>query len=137
LQISDSYVTWQASWVLTFGAELDYVQERLYSYSSPERVEAGAFYAGYQLSSAFAFAARLEYLADIGGLFSGTTRYLKEGTLTLGYRPTDGFLIRAEFRRDQSNKRYFLGHTLDDLKDAEPTLGIGLVWWLGQKEGAW
>jgi hypothetical protein len=137
LQITDSYLTWQASKALTLAAEADYVQQRLYSYSSPERVEGGAFYAGYQLSSAFAFAARVEYLADIGGLFSGTSQYLKEGTLTLDYRPTDGLLIRGELRRDQSNRPYFLGHTQGLLEAAQPTIGLGLVWWLGQKEGAW
>ena len=137
LQITDSYLTWQASKALTLAAEADYVQQRLYSYSSPERVEGGAFYAAYQLSSAFAFAARVEYLADIGGLFSGTSQYLKEGTLTLDYRPTDGLLIRGEFRRDQSNRPYFLGHTLGLLEAAQPTIGLGLVWWFGQKEGAW
>ena len=137
LQITDSYLTWQVSKALTLAAEADYVQQRLYSYSSPQRVQGGAFYVGYQLSSAFAFSARVEYLADIGGLFSGTTQYLKEATMTLDYRPTDGMLIRGEFRRDQSNRRYFLGHTLDDPKESQPTLGIGLMWWLGQKEGAW
>jgi hypothetical protein len=29
------------------------------------------------------------------------------------------------------------GHSLDDLRSSQPTLGVGLVWWLGQKEGAW
>lgn len=137
LQILDSYVTWQALHDLTLAAEGDYVQERLYSYSSPGRVEGGALYAGYQISKVIAVAARAEYLADIGGLYSGTTQYLKEGTLTLDYRPVSGFLIRGEYRRDQSNQPYFLGHTLGSLESAQPTLGVGLVWWFGQKEGAW
>ena len=137
LQISDTYVSWQATKALTIAAEADYVQERLYSNSSPQRVEGGALYAGYQLSSQFAFAARTEYLADIGGLFSGTTQYLKEGTVTLDYRPTDAFLLRCEFRRDQSNQHYFLGKTLGVLQSAQPTIGFGAVWWFGQKKGAW
>jgi hypothetical protein len=33
-----------------------------------------------------AIAARAEYLADMGGLFSGATQYLKEGTFTFDYR---------------------------------------------------
>jgi Putative beta-barrel porin-2, OmpL-like. bbp2 len=137
LQITDSYITWQASRALVFSAEGDYVQERLYSYSSPKRVDGGALYAGYQLSGGFALAARVEYLADIGGLYSGVTQYLKEGTLTFDYRPRDGFLARVEFRRDQSNRPYFLGHTLGVLDASQPTIGVGLVWWLGQKQGAW
>jgi hypothetical protein len=59
------------------------VQERLYSYSSPEHVTGGALYGGYQLTAAMAVALRLEYLADVGGLYTGTTQYLKEGTFTL------------------------------------------------------
>jgi Putative beta-barrel porin-2, OmpL-like. bbp2 len=137
LTIGDSYVTWQATPALQFAAEGDYVEERLYSYSSPAHVTGGALYAAYQLAPRFAIAARAEYLADRGGLFSGTTQFLKEGTLTLDYRPVDGFLMRGEFRRDQSNQRYFLSSTLGGLEIAQPTLGLGLVWWIGQKDGAW
>lgn len=137
LDIFDSYVTWQATQNLQFAAEADYVQERLYTYSSPARVEAGALYVGYQFYPTLAFAARAEYLADIGGLFSGTTQYLKEGTLTLDYRPSNHFLMRGEYRRDQSNRLYFLGHTLDTFDSIQPTLGLGLVWWFGQKQGTW
>jgi hypothetical protein len=137
LQISDTYLSWQATKALLLAAEADYVQERLYSYSTPQRVEGGALYAGYQLSPQFAVAMRAEYLADIGGLFSGTTQYLKEGTVTLDYRPVDGFLLRGEFRRDESNQHYFLSNTLGVLQLAQPTIGFGAVWWFGKKEGAW
>jgi hypothetical protein len=45
--------------------------------------------------------------------------------------------MRGEFRRDQSNRRYFFGSTLGELEAAQPTIGLGLVWWIGQKAGAW
>lgn len=137
LQIVDSYVTWQAFKALTLGAEADYVQQRLYSHSSPQRVQGGALYAGYSLSSKLSIAARAEYLADIGGLFSGATQYLKESTLTFDYRPEDGFLLRGEYRRDQSNLHYFYGHLLGSFEPAQPTIGLGVVWWFGQKQGVW
>lgn len=137
LYIVDSYVSWQASTALLVAAEADYVEQRLYSFSTADRVTGGALYAAYQLTPKVALAARAEYLADVGGLFSGTTQYLKEGTFTIDYRPADGFLVRGEFRRDQSNRHYFLGHSLGVLKTAQPTIGMGLVWWFGQKEGAW
>jgi hypothetical protein len=122
---------------LYLAAEADYVQQRLYTDSSPSRVKGGAVYVGYQISPQVAVAARGEYLADIGGLYSGVTQYLKEGTFTIDYRPADGFLMRGEFRRDQSNQPYFLGHLLGDLQTSQPTIGLGLVWWFGQKEGSW
>jgi len=137
LYIGDTYASWQVTSALTLGAEADDVSEKLYSYSSPEHVSGGALYAGYQISPLFAVATRAEYLADRGGLFSGTTQYLKEETLTFDYRPADGFLMRAEYRRDLSNKPYFLGSSLGQLETAQPTIGVGLVWWIGQKTGSW
>lgn len=137
LQIGDTYVTWQATKELLLAAEADYVEERAYAYSPPSHLAGGALYAGYQLAPAFAIAARAEYLADRGGLYSGTTQFLKEGTLSFDYRPADGFLMRTEYRRDQSNQPYFLGHSLGSLELTQPTLTMGLVWWFGQKHGAW
>lgn len=138
LNIGDTYATWQATPDLNLGAEADYVVEKLYTTSSPDRVYGGALYAAYQITPKLSLAGRTEYLADHGGLFSGTTQDLKEGTLTLGYRPAgDGFLIDAEFRRDWSNKPYFLSSTLGLLKQDQPTIGFGAVWWFGQKQGSW
>jgi hypothetical protein len=137
LDILDSYVSWQATKALILAAEADYVQERLYSYSSPDHVTGGALYGGYQLTPAMAVALRLEYLADVGGLYTGTTQYLKEGTFTLDYRLASDFLMRGEFRRDQSNQHYFLGNTLGLLESSQQTIGVGLIWWFGQKQGVW
>ncbi|GAC1310484.1 MAG: hypothetical protein NVSMB10_18240 [Steroidobacteraceae bacterium] len=137
LKIADSYLAWQATKALTVAAEADYVEQRLYSYSRAQHVDGGALYVGYQFSDKISAAARGEYLADIGGLYSGATQYLKEVTLSLDYRPADGFLMRGEYRRDQSNQPYFLGHSLGDLQNRQPTIGLDLVWWFGQKTGTW
>ena len=137
LDIFDSYVTWQATKALTLAAEGDYVEERLYSYSSAEHVAGGALYGGYQLTPKLAVATRIEYLADVGGLYTGVTQYLKEGTFTLDYRLAGDFMMFGEFRRDQSNRHYFLSDTLGILESSQPTIGLGLVWWFGQKQGPW
>jgi len=137
LNIIDSYATWQVTPELSLSGELDYVSQRLYSDSPAGHVKGGAIYMGYQFSPKFAVAARAEYLNDQNGLFSGKTQILKESTLTFDYRPEDNFLIRTEFRRDQSNSPYFLGHTTDELKTSQSTVTVGLVWWFGQKDGAW
>jgi hypothetical protein len=137
LDILDSYVSWQATKALTLAAEADYVQERPYSYSSPEHVTGGALYGGYQLTAAMAVALRIEYLADVGGLYSGVTQYLKEGTFTVDYKLASDFLMRGEFRRDQSNQHYFLSNALGVFDSSQQTIGLGLVWWFGQKQGVW
>ena len=137
LDILDSYFSWQATQALTLAAEADYVQNRLYSYSSPEHVAGGALYGGYQLTPAVAVALRLEYLADVGGLYTGATQYLKEGTFTVDYKLASDFLMRGEFRRDQSNQHYFLTNALGVFDSSQQTIGLGLVWWFGQKQGVW
>jgi len=82
-------------------------------------------------------AVRAGYLADAGGRYSGITQYLKEGTLTLDYRPANGLLVRGEFRRDQSKQLYFWGPHLNLLESSQLTLGAGLAAWFGSTKGPW
>jgi len=137
LHIFDTYVTWTATPRLTLAGEADYVIERLYTYSAPSHTDGGAAYFRYQLTPRIALAARGEYLADDGGLYSGKTQDLKEVTATFEYKFSEGFLMREEWRQDWSNQPYFLSSTLGVLKTNQNTATIGLVWWFGGKEGAW
>jgi Putative beta-barrel porin-2, OmpL-like. bbp2 len=137
LHIFDSYVNLQASPNLTLAAEGDYVIERLHDDSAPGHVSAGAGYARYQLSPRWAAAGRIEYLSDRGGLFSGKTQVLREATVTLEQKLAEGFLLRAEWRRDSSNHPYFYTDTLGILKKEQNTATLGMVWWVGGKQGAW
>jgi hypothetical protein len=135
--ILDSYVTWNVTPRWTFAAEGDYVVNRLFSNSPPGHVSGGAGYGRYQVTSKFAAAARAEYLSDHGGLFSARTQALKETTVTTEYKFADGFLARWEWRRDFSNQPFFLTETLGLLKREQNTATVGLIWWWGQKQGAW
>src|ERR1019366_2207450 len=137
LHILDSYLTWQVSPKFTLGLEGDYVIQRLLTSSAPSHTSGGAGYARYQLTPKFAIAARTEYLSDRGGLFTGTTQAIKENTLTFEQKVADGFLVRAEWRRDASNHPYFLTDTLGTLKKEQNTATLGIVWWFGGKEGSW
>ncbi len=145
LHIFDSYVNWQAAPKLTFALEGDYVIERewqntntaLGQSSSPSHVIGGAGYAKYQFSPKFAVAGRAEYLSDRGGLFSGITQALKETTVSFDYKLSDGFLMRYEWRRDFSNQPSFFTDKTGVLSKEQQTLGVGIVWWVGRKEGAW
>jgi Putative beta-barrel porin-2, OmpL-like. bbp2 len=137
LEIYDTYATWQVTPKFTLAAEADHVISRLYTYSPGQHASGGALYARYQLDPKVALAVRGEYMTDADGLYSGIPQSLKEGTLTVEYKVTEGFLARAELRRDASNRSYFLTNTLGLLSSQQATLGFGLVWWLGQKDGAW
>jgi hypothetical protein len=135
--VLDTYVTWLVTDKLTLAAEADYVINRVQEFSPPSRVTGGAAYARYQFTPKFALAGRAEYLSDRGGLFSGVTQALKETTATAEYKFADGFLMRAEWRRDFSNQPFFLTERPGFLKKEQNTATLGLVWWFGRKEGAW
>ena len=135
--IFDTYATWTATPKMTLVGEADYVVNRVTSSSRPNRVAAGAVYARYQLLHNSALAARTEYLDDRGGLFSNTTQALKEVTATFEHQFEPGFLMRVEYRRDFSNRHYFLTATQDVLNTAQDTATVGLVYWWGTKQGAW
>ena len=137
LHILDTYLTWQSTPKLTLGAEADYVIERLFEQSSPAHTDGGALYARYQLRPRIAIGARSEYLSDRGGLFSGVTQALKEVTFTYDYKLTDRFLVRTEWRRDFSNRPFFLTDQLGLLSNHQNTATMGLVWWWGNKEESW
>jgi len=145
LHIFDTYVSWQAAPRLTFALEGDYVIERewkntipaLGQSSAPSHVIGGAGYAKYQFSPKFALAGRVEYLSDRGGLFSGITQALKETTATFDYKLSEGFLMRYEWRRDFSNQPSFFTDTNGVLSKEQQTATVGVIWWVGRKEGAW
>jgi hypothetical protein len=135
--IFDTYVTWNATAKLTLAAEGDYFVSRGTRESAPSHVTGGAAYVRHQFTPRFALAGRVEYLSDRGGLFSGVTQALKETTATGDYKLADGFLVRGEWRRDFSNRRFFLTDTPGLLNRDQNTATLGLIWWIGRKEGAW
>jgi len=135
--ILDTYATWNASSKLTFVLEGDDVIRRLSKPSAPLRVTGGAAYARYQFSARFALGVRAEYLADHGGLFSGVSQALKENTVTLDYSLAPGLLMRTEWRRDFSNRAFFLTDFSGLLKKEQNTATVGLVWWFGPHAATW
>ncbi len=143
LHIFDSYVSWQALPKVTLALEGDYVIQRQWSTASPGHSSApshtigGAAYARYQFTPKIFVGGRAEYLSDRGGLFSGITQALKETTATFDYKFAEGFLMRYEWRRDFSNQPSFFTSRDGVLSKAQQTATVGVIWWVGRKEGAW
>ena len=135
--IFDTYAAWNATNKLTLAGEFDYVVNRQYANSAPGHVTGGAAYAKYQLLPKFSLASRFEYLGDHGGIFSGTTQALKESTFTATYQPADGVQMRLEWRRDFSNRPFFLTDTEGVLKRDQNTATLGMIWWFGGKRDSW
>ena len=143
IHIFDTYAAWQATPKLALTGEADYVIEREWANaapgesSAPLHVDGGAAYAQYQLNPKVALGARGEYLSDRGGLFSNTTQALKEGTATYKYNFADGFDAFLEYRRDWSNRPYFITSNPAAPVSHQDTATLGLVWWYGGKQGSW
>jgi hypothetical protein len=143
LHIFDSYVSWQATPKLTLALEGDYVIQREWRTSSlghssaPAHTIGGAAYARYQFTPKIAVGGRAEYLSDRGGLFSGLTQALKETTATFDYKFGEGFLMRYEWRRDFSNQPSFFTDRDGVLSKEQQTATVGVIWWVGRKEGVW
>ena len=143
IHIFDTYVTWQVRPRLTLQGEADYVIQREWANarpgesSAPSHTDGGVGYAQFQLTSHGSLAARGEYLSDRGGLFSNQTQALKEATATYKYSFGDGFDAFFEYRRDWSNRPYFITSNPALPTSHQDTATLGLVWWYGGKQGAW
>jgi hypothetical protein len=143
LHIFDTYVSWQSSPKVTLALEGDYVIQREWSTSSPGHSSSpshtigGGVYTRCQFTPKISMGARAEYLSDRGGLFSGITQALKETTATFDYKLAEGFLMRYEWRRDFSNQPSFFTDKNGVLSKEQQTATVGVIWWVGRKEGIW
>jgi hypothetical protein len=134
-KVFDTYVAYAATDDLGFGLDVNRVSNEV-ERGGPQGTLTGlGLYARYQVAPA-AVALRYEWLDDDGGLFGGVPQRLQELTLTAERKVADGFLARAEFRRDWSNIEFF-PHRDGDPRKGQNTLLVGLVWWMGGKTGAW
>jgi hypothetical protein len=79
----------------------------------------------------FSFAQRYEFYNDKQGFITGQSQELQEFTLTASFKMKKGFLTRAEYRRDWSNKPYFdRGNELASSK-SQSTFLVGIVAYFG------
>ena len=135
-KVIDSYVAWTATPALSVGLDVNYVTNEVNKADEALALQGTGLYTRYQLSSPAALSLRYERLDD-EGLFGGIDQVLHGLTATAEYRLAEGFLVRGEFRRDWSSERYFTGPRPDDRRDHQNTALVGLVWWFGNKQGAW
>jgi hypothetical protein len=135
-RVFDTYVSYTATPKLGFGLDANYVTNEVNAGDPSLSLQGIGAYARYQVTSPAALSVRYERLDD-EGLFGGIDQVLQEITATAEYKFADGFLVRGEFRRDWSNEAFFTGSEPDDLRTGQNTLLVGLVWWFGNRPGAW
>ena len=136
-KVFDTNVAFAATPRLALAVDLNYVTNEMSTGAESSALQGLGAYARYQLTTSAAVGVRYERLDD-EGLFGGIEQVLQETTLTAEYTLADGFLVRAEFRRDWSNQRYFPGRLGSaDPRHGQNTALVGGVWWFGTKEGVW
>jgi hypothetical protein len=135
-RVFDTYVAYAPTAALSFGLDANYVTNEVNKADPETALQGVGAYARYQLSDPAAFAVRYERLDD-EGLFGGIDQVLQEVTAGLEYKFADGFLVRGEFRRDWSNERFFTTANPDVKREHQNTFLVGMVWWFGNKTGAW
>jgi hypothetical protein len=124
-RVFDTYGTYTPTAALSFGLDVNRVSSEVTT-SGPKGTLVGlGTYARYQLTTPAAVAFRYERLDDDGGLFGGVQQLLQEATFTGEYKLAEGFLVRAEFRRDWSNRLFFPGDAPGSLRSGQNTALVG------------
>ncbi len=134
-RVFDTYVTYTANDRTTLGLDVNYTTNEVESSDPSTSLQGIGAYARYQFTPPFAVGVRWERLDD-EGLFGGIDQVLQEVTATAEWKPADGMLLRAEFRRDWSNASFFPARNATR-RDHQNTFLIGLIWWAGNKTGTW
>jgi hypothetical protein len=135
-RVFDTYVAYTATPELSVGLDVNYVTNEVTKADDSLSLQGTGLYARYQVSSPAAVSLRYERLDD-EGLFGGIDQVLHEITATAEYKLADGFMLRGEFRRDWSNESFFTGPRPGEPRQHQNTALVGLVWWFGNKTGAW
>ena len=135
-RVFDSYATVVVSPKVSIGADVNFVSNDVNKSDPSVSLQGLGLYGRYQATAPAALSVRYERLDD-EGLFGGIDQVLQEFTGTAEYKAADGFLVRAEFRRDWSNVSFFPGPEPGDVRGHQNTLLVGLVFTVGNKAGAW
>ena len=135
-RVFDSYATVTVTPELSLGADVNFVTNQVDDSAPSVSLQGLGFYGRYQATAPAALSVRYERLDD-EGLFGGIAQVLQEFTATAEYKAADGFLVRAEFRRDWSNASFFPGPRAGEVRAHQNTLLVGLVFTVGNKVGAW
>jgi len=81
----------------------------------------------YSFAKKWRLSERLERFNDPTGFNTGTPQHIKEGTVTLAYRPAPFLEARSEFRRDWSDRAVFDQGARPLATNVQTTVLLGLI----------
>ena len=132
----DSYVAVTLTPKASLGLDVNYVTNEVNQADPELSLQGIGAYARYQLSSP-----RRCRCATSGSTTKAcseaSSRCCRRSRSPCEHKFADGFLLRGEFRRDWSNEQFFTRQSPATLRRHQNTALVGLVWWFGNKTGAW
>jgi hypothetical protein len=131
----DAVLTYTISPKLSFMANYDWVHEKdqAGAGTGTQALQGIAGYLKLQVNDMVAISPRFEYLSDSDGvvLTPGTSQKMKDGTLTLDIKHSDGVRLLIEYRRDFSDQDAWLKKDLVTPVNHQDSLTFGLVYAFG------
>ncbi|MCI0485627.1 MAG: outer membrane beta-barrel protein [Blastocatellia bacterium] len=126
----DTIVSYEVNPTLSLMTNYDYGLDR----AAGARVywQGIAAYARIQANRWLAFAPRFEWYDDHDGFTTGERQSLKDFTFTSEQKISNGLITRFEYRRDFSDKNFFI-KPVDRLVKAQSGLSFGLVYAFSSK----
>ena len=126
----DTTVTYAVNGRLSLMANYDYGLDRIAGARVHWQGIAG--YIRVQANKWLAFAPRFEWYDDHDGFTTGAPQTVKDFTITSEHKINNGLLTRFEYRKDFSDKHFFI-KPFDRLVKAQSTLSFGLVYAFSSK----
>lgn len=126
----DTTVTYAVNGKLSLMTNYDYGFDRIAGARVHWQGIAGYF--RVQANKWLAFSPRFEWYDDHDGFTTGTPQMVKEFTITSEHKINNGLLTRFEYRKDFSDKNFFI-KPFDRLVKAQSTLSFGLVYAFSSK----
>lgn len=123
----DTTATVNVTSAVSLMANYDYGRDRIEGAGTGVHWQGIAGYARFQVGPHFAFTPRFEWYDDHDGYTTGLKQQVKEFTLTGEHPFGSGFIGRLEYRRDFSDRDYFLKFG-DEFVRAQSTVTVGLVY---------
>ncbi|MHB1331876.1 MAG: outer membrane beta-barrel protein [Sulfuriferula sp.] len=123
----DLVATINATDQLTFVLNYDYATQENVPSVGKAKWDGLAAYANYQFNDQWRISLRGEYFNDTDGFRTGIAQKWKEGTFTVAYMPTKHVELRAEVRKDKSDKPAFLT-TAGTGKDSQTSAGLEAIY---------
>ncbi len=124
--ILDFVGTCAVSDLVTLGLNVDYGTEQHAAASGKNAVWKGAAaYIRLNLLDQFSLSLRLEQFEDRDGVRTGIAQRLRGLTITPEYRPAEHFILRGDFRIDDSNKSVFVKR--GELTNVQSTVSMNAI----------